>query len=202
MTQQVNLYQQRFRPRRLVLPLNWIIGIGVLLVLVLALVSGAATLERGRLQQRNVELESQRQRLAETLAGLEATVGHRQPNRLLESKVLKLGQDLQSRRQLLAQLQNYARPAWHGFSAHLEGLARRHLDGTWLTRVDIDNDGRNLVLGGKALRADLVPAYLQRLGEEPVFQGIALQVMNLSRPQEDTAPVLFELRSQVARGER
>ena len=56
-----------------------------------------------------------------------------------------------------------------GFSRHLISLARRDTDGLWLTHISLSALGDKTRLEGKALRAELVPAYLQSLAEEAPF---------------------------------
>jgi len=56
-----------------------------------------------------------------------------------------------------------------GFSSHLRSLSLRDTDGLWLTHISLSALGDKTRLEGKALRAELVPAYLQSLAEEPPF---------------------------------
>ena len=54
-----------------------------------------------------------------------------------------------------------------GYSGMLRALARVSVEGVWLTRVEFSEGSGELSLAGRALRADLVPAYLARLRAEP-----------------------------------
>jgi pimeloyl-ACP methyl ester carboxylesterase len=66
----------------------------------------------------------------------------------------------------------------------LEALARQHVEGTWLTRIDISGGGTALRLDGRTLASALVPRYVQRLSEEEVMADIAFNYLELQRPPQ------------------
>ncbi len=89
-----------------------------------------------------------------------------------------LATTLRQRRAVLAQteeiafkLDSGAFGTTAGLSAYLTGFARQHIEGTWLTGVRVVGGGSALALEGKSLMPELVPAYLERLADEKVFQG-------------------------------
>ena len=198
MTQQVNLFQQRFRPVAVRLPFSAILLLSLVLAGVLGITSAFSYRERSELQTQVSGLESRKGELSTQLAALEKQAGSREPSRLLESRVHQLAADVSSRRHVVELLKRSMGDEQRGFSAHLEGLARQHVQGTWITRVRLARKGRDLILGGNALHAELVPAYLQRLSAEQVFDGIGLEAMNLRRAGELESVVGFELRTRVA----
>ena len=52
----------------------------------------------------------------------------------------------------------------------------------WLTAFDIAAGGSDLTIEGRALSADLVPAYLQRLNNEPPMQGRKFASVVIAQP--------------------
>ena len=50
-------------------------------------------------------------------------------------------------------------------------FSRQHVEGVWLTAFDIAAGGSDLTIAGRAVSADLIPAYLQRLNKEAPMQG-------------------------------
>ena len=56
------------------------------------------------------------------------------------------------------------------FSSLLDGLSAQVPEGIWLTRIVATDAGSGLSLEGGALKPDLVPRYLKRLGGEAVYQ--------------------------------
>ena len=73
-----------------------------------------------------------------------------------------------------------------GFSRYLKSLARRDTDGLWLTHISLSALGDKTRLQGQALRAELVPAYLQSLAEEPPFAEQRFHQFQIDGPEEPT----------------
>jgi hypothetical protein len=74
-----------------------------------------------------------------------------------------------------------------GFSHHLTSLARQDTDGLWLSYIRLSTLGDDTQLEGQALRADLVPAYLESLTLEPPFATQRFTQFQIDRPDEDDA---------------
>jgi hypothetical protein len=80
-----------------------------------------------------------------------------------------------------------------GFSAHLAALGRRHPEGLWLERIRIGDGGRDVLLRGLALDADLIPRFLSNLRQEPVLAGTAFSTFALAADRENAGPLQFAL---------
>jgi hypothetical protein len=63
-------------------------------------------------------------------------------------------------------------------------FSRQTLQGVWLTGFDITAGGDELTIAGRALSADLVPAYLQRLNREAAIQGRQFGSMVINQAPE------------------
>lgn len=72
-----------------------------------------------------------------------------------------------------------------GFSRYLTSLARMNTDGLWLSRIRLSAMGDNTQLEGQALRAELIPAYLQRLALEDPFADQRFYEFLIDRPEEE-----------------
>ena len=78
--------------------------------------------------------------------------------------------------------------AWgdtYGFSRHLNSLARQNTDGLWLSYIRLSALGDDTQLEGTALRADLVPAFLQDLALEPPFSAQRFNQFQIERPEDE-----------------
>jgi hypothetical protein len=53
----------------------------------------------------------------------------------------------------------------------------------WLTGVEISGAGSQIGLHGRALSADAVPAWINRLTREPVLRGKTFGSLQISRPR-------------------
>lgn len=72
-----------------------------------------------------------------------------------------------------------------GFSRYLTSLARMETDGLWLSRIRLSAMGDNTQLEGQALRAELIPMYLQRLALEDPFADQRFYEFLIDRPVEE-----------------
>ncbi len=72
-----------------------------------------------------------------------------------------------------------------GWSAHLEALARAHVDGVWLTEVGLQPGGQAVRLAGGMLHAALLKTYLSRLSAQPEFAGLGFRTLVLHAPGEE-----------------
>lgn len=71
-----------------------------------------------------------------------------------------------------------------GYAGAFRALARQSSEGLWLTGVRIDGAVERISLEGRALDAALVPAYLGRLGREPVLEGKRFDSLRIGQPKE------------------
>lgn len=92
-----------------------------------------------------------------------------------------------------------------GYAGAFKALARQSMSGLWLTGVQIEGRGTRMGLQGRALDAALVPAYLGRLGREPLLQGKSFASMRIGQPktskENNTAFVEFSVGTAAAAAE-
>lgn len=200
MIQQINLYRpERYAPERTtaVNSLLAVIGVAVGLVIAYYILSqwqlNQARLAAGQLEEQRGALNRQRDELNTRLQQL-------QPSIALQSELSNLERDRDAKRQVLRLLDGDAAGNRTGFSGHLEGLARRPLNGLWLTGVSIERGGRHLALRGNALTADLLPRYLELLRDEAAFAGQEFRMLTMNRPESDAARIEFHLDSGASGG--
>lgn len=96
-------------------------------------------------------------------------------------------------RQLYARLEEIARPA--RMSARLQELAEASLAGVWLREIELAPAAFRLK--GHALAADLMPAYLRRLAQQPGFTGASVAQLKIEADPAD-GYIAFALDSAVA----
>ena len=83
-----------------------------------------------------------------------------------------------------------------GFSGLLQGLADRHPpQGLWLTRIRLQAGGDELALLGLTQDQELLPLYLQSLGQSSAFSGRAFARFEIQRDGRDL--LQFRLSSQA-----
>lgn len=200
MMQQINLYQpERYAGPRLAAA-NTGIGVVVLGVVLVAAYYALGAWQLQRTQQAYSQAQAQNRDYAAQRDGLRARVNQAQPSVALESEVDRLERDREAKRSVSNLLDGDAAGNRAGFSSHLEGLARRPLQGLWLTGISIDKGGRQMALRGYTLSADLLPHYLERLRDEPAFSGVEFRTVEMNRSTEDARRIEFHLDTRAAEG--
>jgi Tfp pilus assembly protein PilN len=195
MKQQINLYQPMFRRIRPVFAARSMLRGLAFAILGLGSLYAYAAWQVHALQGEVDGLAGQRTVAVEQLTRLEQTVPQRERSRLLASEVERLEEEVERRRELIDVLAERVTGEAYGFSSHLAGLARQRVEGLWLTRLAIRDSGESLELGGSALRPELVPTLVQRLADEPVFEGATFRYLTLDRSDDERARIDFRLRT-------
>lgn len=198
MRQQINLYQdvliekpEPFQSRQ----------VGMLLIiffLCLGLIGFYGYWQVNTLQSQADNLRQQQQDLVTQVSQLEKQYPERQPSVLLQEKIKRTEQSILGQRQALDYFSKQDQESNGSILASLEGLARYPHNGIWLRQVSLLKTGQEIQLAGSALRAELVPEYLQLLGSKNIFGGQVFSRLKLKRLKEQRGQVDFELGS--ARG--
>jgi hypothetical protein len=92
-------------------------------------------------------------------------------------------QDIKMREDIVALLSSGALGETGGVSPYLRALARQNLNGLWLTGFELA--GKDMILSGRALRAELVPEYLRRLAREDVMRGRQFAMLSMQEPRAE-----------------
>jgi hypothetical protein len=71
------------------------------------------------------------------------------------------------------------------YSAYFQALARKRVDGLWLTGVTIQGSGDSIGLQGRALKAGLLPGYLDGLAGEAVLRGKSFGRLEMIEPKPE-----------------
>lgn len=180
MSQQINLYnplflkqEKHFSARTMSQALG-IIALALAALYVYAVVeSGSA--ERAAQQQRD-QLAAQRDQLVK----LGAQLARQGISKALEAEVARAEGELRTRQATLEALNTGELGNTSGFSDFFAAFGRQAMPGVWLTGFSVGDGGNELVVNGRALQADLVPAYLRALNSEPMMRGRRVIEMKLA----------------------
>jgi Tfp pilus assembly protein PilN len=192
--QQVNLYQPIFRRQRQVFSALAMLQSTGVVALALLLIYAYGLWQVISLEGEAVQLEGREKAYATQLASLDPT-SSQQRRADIERQVAELNARLVEQQKLVEVLRAQPLGGTAGFSAHLAALARRHIDGLWLTKVRIQGAGHALDLVGKTLRPDLVPDYLVNLGKEDALAGQKFGELKIER-SEDGTEISFSVSSR------
>lgn len=195
MRQQINLYQdvlidkpEPFQSRQ--------VGLFLLLLCVgLAIVGYMSYRGAHTAQVRTEKLRQQKQILTQQVTELESKYPVREPNQLLVKKIARLEEEVTGQRRALDYFKKQDLGNNDAVLASLEGLARYPKKGLWLRSVAFLDSGQDVRLEGSALHPELIPEYLNLLGEKNIFGGQVFSRLALNRLEEKGKIINFELDS-------
>jgi Tfp pilus assembly protein PilN len=151
-----------------------------------------------RAEQR--ELEATKARTEDAIERLNEQLARQQRDPQLVDQVERLEARAEDRKRLVERAGSVARASSEGFTPYLEGLARQSRDGLWLTGIQVNLIRDRLRLKGATTQGQRVPDYLQRLRQEPVFEGRRFERFGIDR-SEESAFLRFEVASRRNAGE-
>lgn len=191
MSQQINLYNPAFQKKERPFSVRTMsMSLGLLAAGLVALY-GFAALQTRSAERAAAQLGEQLKAQREQLATL-AKVPVRMPTKALEAELAKLEAEVKARQTTLQALGTGELGNTGGFSEFFAALGRQAIPGVWLTSVTIGESGNQLLVQGRALRAELMPAFLRALNKEPVMRGRRVTEMKLTAKSDDRKQAFIE----------
>ncbi|HEY6898311.1 MAG TPA: PilN domain-containing protein [Rhodocyclaceae bacterium] len=184
MSQQINLYNPALRRQRELLSAASVAVTALLLSTVVFAWGSAVRAGLGARQAEAAALAPQAKAAQEQMTILAKSLGERKPDPALQRQLAEAEEILSLRARARDALSRSAGPGAPSFAEYLRGLARRIPKGVWLTGFTA-NEGDGLEIRGRMTDPALIPEYIQRLNEEPVFRGQSFAALRMARPETD-----------------
>lgn len=201
MSQQINLFNPIFlKQKKYFSALTMVQALGMIL-LGIGAIALYAKLQLAHLRPEASAVTAQLEAAQAQLAAVKTGPGGRAPDSALEAQVRHAEAEVAALQRIAALLRQGEGANVDGYSEYMRAFARQILDGVWLTGFSIGAGGRDIVLSGRALRPELVPAYLARLSSEPTMHGRAFGVLEMNLPEAEpegqgAVPSFVEFRLQ------
>lgn len=195
--QQVNLYQDEFH-----LSYNYrrvsVAGIVMLLVLVFALVNSYQIYSTSRL---HAELESETSALKsieQSYAALETMAKPRAKDMNLVADMERIKRNNAEKRRALNYLSGNDAGNISGFSFLMQGLGKKRddINDLWLKKIKFSRGGYDLHLSGSSYQPDLLPKFIQALGEEEIYKDREFKEIKILRSVDNKKMMDFILDTQ------
>ncbi len=106
-------------------------------------------------------------------------------NKLLNDTVHNLENQVADQDELIATLKSGAIGNTSGYSEYMRAFARQVVQGLWLTGFKVTGDAAHISLSGGVVNPELLPAYIQRLGKEPIMQGKTFSTLKMQQAKSD-----------------
>lgn len=179
MIQQINLLNPALlKQKSFVNVMNIALSSVVLLGFMLAYYAYIYQQSRLLSTQRNqitVELSSMQAQLTQLAALRRARVS----NQVLHDKVVQLERQEVMQQKVLHLLDQSSAKDQKSYAAIMRAFARQSLKGLWLTGFSIESQANALSISGRSLLAEIVPEYIERLGDEPSLQGKSFATLSM-----------------------
>jgi hypothetical protein len=187
-SQQINLFNPAFSKRREWFSAASLVQWLAVLVLVMTSVYGyqyrqVSALDK-KIQSGATSLMQEQARLVKVAA----EHAPRKEDAALEKRAADLELQLKGEEEVLEVLQRGNLGNTQGYSGYMRAFARQTVNGLWLTEFGIKGAGKEMVLGGRTLRPELVPAYIRRLNQEEATHGRDFAALEIQRPKVAPSP--------------
>lgn len=198
MKQQINLYHVQYRPQTRMFPASIMLqvagvllfGMSLLFIFAQQRVAGIERELKVVARQESVALD----RLQEIGPLINAVTGETNWSEQLDNSLRMLAE----RQAVLNLIQGSTLGDTDGFSRHMRALSRQDIDGLWLTHIVLSALGDKTRLEGRAVRAELIPLYVQGLTIEAPFAEQRFNRFQIDSPAEDEGTALkFSMDSEV-----
>jgi len=198
MNQQINLYLAQYRPQMRMFPAAFMLNVtGIAVFAMLALYWFAEQRVDGIQQELEIVARQEAvalERLQDIGPLINAVTGETNWSQQLDDSLRMLAE----RQAVLNLIQGSALGDTQGFSRHLRALARQDIEGIWLTHIALSALGDKTRLEGRAIRAELIPLYVQYLTAEPPFAKQRFHRFQIDSPVDDEGTALtFSMDSEI-----
>lgn len=185
MSQQINLFNPIFlKQKKYFSALTMMQALGLLLLGSLLLVA-FSTYKVSALSKEAIATSTQLALAQTQLAKVTAEFAPRSKSTLLDDDIQKTETEVKSLQQVFDILKKGDFGNTKGYSEYMRAFSRQIVSGVWLTGFSIRGAGNEIGLQGRALRPELVPAYIGRLKHEPAMQGKSFATLEMQVPQID-----------------
>jgi len=198
MKQQINLYQAQYRPETRMFPAGIMLQATGVLLLAMLLMYGFAQHRLGNIERELDVMANQESAALDRLQKIGPLItsmtGETNWAEQLDDSLRLLAE----RQAVLELIRGSTLGETQGFSRHLRALARQDVDGIWLTHILLSGRGDKTRLEGRAIRAELIPLYVQELTAETAFSAQRFHRFQIESPTDDGETALrFSMNSDV-----
>ncbi len=189
--QQINLYQDKFREKRLIFSAGRVFS---LLVILLVVSGNGSYLIQSNLDKAKLEyftIKERQEKITNELNAANAELAMLLADRRMDLEITGLSREVGARKKVLAFVSANQFGSGQGFSSYLLALSNLYVENVWLNEISLADN--YLKIRGSALSGDLVPLYFGRFSQESVFRGNRFNIFQLERNEATDWKVDFEI---------
>ncbi len=189
--QQINLYGDRFREKKI--PLSAAQVASFLLVLLAGLGGWSYSIQTSldQARQENLVVKADQQKIINELNAASAELSRLLADSRIDREILGISKQVSARKKVLAFVSANQFGSGQGFSPYLVALSELHVDNIWLDEISLAEN--YIKIRGSALNAELIPGYFDRFSEQVIFRGNRFDIFEVDRKQATDWKVDFEI---------
>lgn len=188
MKTRINLYRDEFKPKFVWLSVTNMLILSVVVLLVLAGIYYSAWALKESRQSSLSELNASMKERQERLDTLTLQLTQRTKNPILLGQLQQRQVVLASSTRLAQKLDVLEQNQNRSYSMAFESLSNANSSDVWLTHFYLSSEGQ--IIEGKLMKAEALPAWLQRLGKTPYFVNSDFEAAAISTEEEQLSFVL------------
>ncbi len=192
--QEINLYQDRFKEKKLLLSAQHSL---VLLGLIILALMVSSYFYADMTQQEQLRLDQnllQKTQSTQRMELLQKKMQELLANDQLDRKIAQVSKDIKVRKRMIDFVDNNQFGSGEGFSNDLAVLAELPGENLWLNQISLA--ANYIKLSGSALNAQSVPEYFNQFQSRDLFEGHVFDVFELDREAQRDWKVDFVIASR------
>ena len=199
MLQEINLYQDRFREKKILLSAVQMLILCAVFLVLLGISSYWYSDQLSQLEQAGKVLTEDKERLSQQLALQSKKLESLLANSKLDNDITKISTDIAVRKRIINFIENNQFGSGVGFSARLRSLGEVNVSDVWLTEILLSE--KSVKLSGSALKAESIPEYFNLFRQHDLFSGQLFETFEIDRKKEQDWKVDFLIASMAGDNE-
>ena len=179
MKSRINLYLPELHPKLEVLTLSFVLTVWAILFTIVGLVYYHDYSHGQSVKTDLMTIEVQKQHGEDRLAELNETLANRTKDPKLLAAIESKQLEVSLKQRVIDELSGQEQFKSNGFAGLMSGLAEHHLDGLWLTRIQLDEN--QVMLEGGATDSSLIPQWMTQLSLTERLRGQEFSTTKLYR---------------------
>lgn len=189
--QQINLYQDRLREKRLWVSASQVAATVLIVVTGIAIWSFLLHGDLQQAQQRNLAIKADRDRMTAELAAANAELASLLKDSRIDIEIEDAARQISARKKVLNFVDANRFGSGEGFSGYLVALSKLQVDDVWLSQIRLAENF--MQIKGSSLSAEQVPGYFERFSDEEIFRGNRFDLFELSRDSNNDWKIDFQI---------
>jgi hypothetical protein len=197
--QEINLYQERFKPKLTLLSSAHMLMLCGLFVLILVSLSYWLSDRHSQIEQSNRVLSEDKERLTQLLATERKRLESLLASSQIDEQIARVSADILIRKRVIEFVDKNQFGAGEGFSKKLTALSEVSVTNVWLNEIFLSE--RQIKLSGSALKAESVPQYFNLFRQRKLFSGQTFEIFELDRKKDQDWKLDFLIASGAGANE-